>query len=57
MSVGNCEINGVAEGSIGGWVAHHGGNDLDMERLLLDRKVVIGKETITLHEEDETGKV
>ncbi len=49
------EIKNVAEGSIGRWVAHFGGNDKEMEQLLLHRRVQIGKDVLTL-EEENNGK-
>jgi hypothetical protein len=54
-SLGNMEIKNVAEGSIGRWVAHFGGNDKEMEQLLLHRRVQIGKDVLTL-EEENNGK-
>jgi hypothetical protein len=56
-SLGNMEIKNVAEGSIGRWVAHFGGDDAQMERLLLDKSVTIGRETLSLHEENANAKV
>lgn len=51
-SLGNTEIHGVEKGQIGMWVAKFGGNDAQMEELLLEREVKIGREKITLKLED-----
>ncbi len=48
---GNTIITGVYEGRVGEWVARLGGDDLDHERLLLDGKVQIGKEMLTIRPE------
>ena len=50
-TLGNRTITGVHEGRIGECVARLGGDDLDLERLLIEKKVQIGKETLTLHPE------
>jgi hypothetical protein len=47
-SQGNTEISGIEEGQIGMWVAKFGGNDAEMEKLLLEKKVEIAKQTLTL---------
>jgi len=56
-SLGDMEIKGVVEGSIGRWVAHFGGDDAQMERLLLDKSVTIGRETLSIYEEKQNAKV
>ena len=50
-TAGNTTITGIHEGRIGMLVARMGGDDLDLERLLLDGSVVISKDVLTLKEE------
>ncbi len=52
-TLGNTTITGVHEGRIGAWVARLGGDDLDHERLLIEGRVQIGKEVLTLHPESD----
>ena len=52
-TLGNTTITGVHEGRIGSWVARLGGDDLDHERLLIEGRVQIGKEVLTLHPESD----
>jgi len=52
-TLGNTTMVGVHEGRIGEWVARLGGDDLDHERLLIEGKVQIGKETLSLHPESD----
>ncbi len=49
-TAGNTTIENIHEGRIGMWVARMGGDDLDLERLLLDGSVTINKDILTLKE-------
>jgi hypothetical protein len=53
-TAGNTTITGIHEGRISMWVARMGGDDLDLERLLLDGSVTINKDILTLKEETPT---
>ena len=51
-TAGDTTITDIHEGRISMWVARMGGDDLDLERLLLDGSVVISSvQTLTLKEQ------
>jgi hypothetical protein len=51
FTLGDTTIYGIEEGKIGAWVARLGGDDKQLEQLLLHRKVEIARETLTIMED------
>lgn len=50
-TLGDTTIYGIEEGKIGAWVARLGGDDKQLEQLLLHREVKIAKETLRIMED------
>lgn len=50
-TLGDTTIYGIEEGKIGAWVARLGGDDKQLEQLLLDREVKIARETLRIMED------
>ena len=50
-TLGDTTIYGIEEGKIGAWVARLGGDDKQLEQLLLDKEVKIARETLRIMED------